>query len=73
SEDNADTNEGDCNNALTVLRTLADCDGQTALDAYLIEYDAASAGVFLFKHKTAHDVASCLVGSEMCIIDRYLF
>ncbi len=26
--------------------------------------------VFFFKQKTAYEIASCLVGSEMCIRDR---
>ena len=28
--------------------------------------------VFFFKQKTAYEIASCLVGSEMCIRDRIL-
>ena len=27
-------------------------------------------GIFFFKQKTAYEIASCLVGSEMCIRDR---
>ena len=27
--------------------------------------------IFFFKQKTAYEIASCLVGSEMCIRDRY--
>ncbi len=26
--------------------------------------------IFFFKQKTAYEIASCLVGSEMCIRDR---
>ena len=29
-------------------------------------------GFFFFKQKTAYEIASCLVGSEMCIRDRCL-
>ena len=28
---------------------------------------------FFFKQKTAYEIASCLVGSEMCIRDRYYY
>ena len=28
---------------------------------------------FFFKQKTAYEIASCLVGSEMCIRDSYIF
>ena len=27
---------------------------------------------FFFKQKTAYEIASCLVGSEMCIRDRFI-
>ena len=27
---------------------------------------------FFFKQKTAYEISACLVGSEMCIRDRYL-
>ncbi len=27
--------------------------------------------IFFFKQKTAYEIASCLVGSEMCIRDSY--
>ena len=27
--------------------------------------------VFFFKQKTAYEISACLVGSEMCIRDRY--
>ncbi len=34
----------------------------TVLDKFLV--------FFFFKQKTAYEIASCLVGSEMCIRDR---
>ena len=27
--------------------------------------------IFFFKQKTAYEISACLVGSEMCIRDRY--
>ena len=30
-----------------------------------------SISVFFFKQKTAYEISACLVGSEMCIRDRY--
>ncbi|CZS11772.1 hypothetical protein CDFC105_93890 [Clostridioides difficile] len=29
--------------------------------------------VFFFKQKTAYEISACLVGSEMCIRDRYTY
>ena len=28
---------------------------------------------FFFKQKTAYEISACLVGSEMCIRDRYIY
>ncbi len=33
-------------------------------------YGSDFVSVFFFKQKTAYEIASCLVGSEMCIRDR---
>ena len=30
-------------------------------------------GFFFFKQKTAYEISACLVGSEMCIRDRFTF
>ena len=34
---------------------------------------STSRRIFFFKQKTAYEIASCLVGSEMCIRDRAMF
>ncbi len=37
-----------------------------------LRYDLVFSFFFFFKQKTAYEIASCLVGSEMCIRDSEL-
>ena len=39
----------------------------------LLSSSGAYCFFFFFKQKTAYEIASCLVGSEMCIRDRQYF